>query len=60
MLKKLKMSQILEKIGAEWIYLTVSEAVEACKYLIESCNGGSTTAENYIDDSATSISDDIV
>lgn len=59
-LKKLKMSTILEKIGAEWVYLTVSEAVEACKYLIESINGGSTTAENYNDDSATSISDDIV
>uniref|UniRef100_A0A7N0TMB1 STAS domain-containing protein n=1 Tax=Kalanchoe fedtschenkoi TaxID=63787 RepID=A0A7N0TMB1_KALFE len=36
-MKKLTKSKIIEKIGNEWIYLTVGEAVSACNYMLHSC-----------------------
>uniref|UniRef100_A0A7N0TUW6 STAS domain-containing protein n=1 Tax=Kalanchoe fedtschenkoi TaxID=63787 RepID=A0A7N0TUW6_KALFE len=36
-MKKLVKSKIIEKIGNEWIYLTVGEAVSACNYMLHSC-----------------------
>ena len=33
-MKKLNKSELISKIGQEWIYLTVGEAVEACNYML--------------------------
>ena len=33
-IKKLDKSNLIEKIGQEWIYLTVGEAVAACNYML--------------------------
>ncbi|KAG8370736.1 hypothetical protein BUALT_Bualt13G0014300 [Buddleja alternifolia] len=34
-MKKLNKSKFLERIGQEWIFLTVGEAVEACNYMLQ-------------------------
>ena len=39
-MKKLDSSKILEKIGQEWIFLTVAEAVGACNFLLHTCKAG--------------------
>lgn len=39
-MKKLDSSKILEKIGQEWIFLTVAEAVGACNFLLHTCKPG--------------------
>ncbi|CAM8896073.1 unnamed protein product [Rhodiola kirilowii] len=36
-MKKLSKSKVIEKIGNEWIYLTIGEAVSACNYMLHSC-----------------------
>ncbi|XP_039020262.1 sulfate transporter 3.1-like [Hibiscus syriacus] len=36
-MNKLNKSKFLEKIGQEWVYLTVGEAVEACNYKLHTC-----------------------
>ncbi|XP_015087662.1 sulfate transporter 3.1 [Solanum pennellii] len=36
-MKKLNKSKFLEKLGQEWIFLTVGEAVESCNYMLHSC-----------------------
>jgi sulfate transporter 3 len=33
-IKKLDNSKFIEKIGQEWIYLTVGEAVAACNFML--------------------------
>ena len=39
-MKKLDMSKILGKIGQEWIFLTVAEAVGACNFLLHTRKAG--------------------
>ncbi|CAN6677199.1 unnamed protein product [Malus baccata var. baccata] len=36
-IKKLEKSKFIEKIGREWIYLTVAEAVSACNFMLHTC-----------------------
>ncbi|EYU41447.1 hypothetical protein ABFS82_07G035800 [Erythranthe guttata] len=36
-MKKLNKSKFVDKIGHEWIYLTVGEAVNACNFMLQSC-----------------------
>uniref|UniRef100_A0A6N2N7Z9 STAS domain-containing protein n=1 Tax=Salix viminalis TaxID=40686 RepID=A0A6N2N7Z9_SALVM len=36
-MKKLNKSKLIDKIGQEWIYLTVGEAVGACNFLLHTC-----------------------
>ncbi|KAJ6412284.1 hypothetical protein OIU84_005360 [Salix udensis] len=36
-MKKLNKSKLIDKIGLEWIYLTVGEAVGACNFLLHTC-----------------------
>ncbi|RXH78175.1 hypothetical protein DVH24_001693 [Malus domestica] len=36
-IKKLDKSKFIEKIGQEWIYLTVAEAVSACNFTLHTC-----------------------
>ncbi|XP_048231181.1 sulfate transporter 3.1-like [Ricinus communis] len=36
-MKKLNKAKVIEKIGQEWIYLTVGEAVGACNYMLHTC-----------------------
>ncbi|EXB93349.1 Sulfate transporter 3.1 [Morus notabilis] len=36
-MKKLNKSELIDKIGQEWIYLTVGEAVEACNFMLHTC-----------------------
>ncbi|KAF3436259.1 hypothetical protein FNV43_RR23351 [Rhamnella rubrinervis] len=36
-MKKLNKSELIEKIGQQWIHLTVAEAVGACNFLLHSC-----------------------
>ncbi|XP_011026121.1 PREDICTED: sulfate transporter 3.1-like [Populus euphratica] len=36
-MKKLNKSKFIEKIGQEWIHLTVGEAVEACDFMLHTC-----------------------
>ncbi|KAB2599681.1 sulfate transporter 3.1-like [Pyrus ussuriensis x Pyrus communis] len=36
-IKKLEKSKFIEKIGQEWIYLTVAEAVSACNFTLHTC-----------------------
>lgn len=36
-MKKLSKSHKIEMIGQEWIYLTIGEAVRACKFMLHSC-----------------------
>ncbi|KAJ3673596.1 hypothetical protein LUZ60_005588 [Juncus effusus] len=36
-MKKLDKSKVLEKIGHEWIFLTVGDAVASCNYMLHSC-----------------------
>lgn len=43
-MKKLDKSKILEKIGQEWIFLTVAEAVSACSFLLHSYKAGAKDA----------------
>ena len=33
-MKKLNKSKLIEKIGQEWMYLTVGEAVGACNFML--------------------------
>ncbi|KAL7084238.1 hypothetical protein ACP275_14G212900 [Erythranthe tilingii] len=47
-MKKLNKSNFLEKIGQEWIFLTVGEAVGACNYMLHSCNIESQKHSNNI------------
>ncbi|KAI5597110.1 hypothetical protein POPTR_002G049500v4 [Populus trichocarpa] len=37
-MKKLNKSKFIEKIGQEWIHLTVGEAVEACDFMLHRCS----------------------
>ncbi|ONK60465.1 uncharacterized protein A4U43_C08F18780 [Asparagus officinalis] len=48
LMKKLDKSKILEKIGHEWIFLTVAEAVSACSFLIETCKPEVLVTENNV------------
>lgn len=43
-MKKLDKSKTLEKIGQEWIFLTVAEAVGACNFLLHTGKAGAETA----------------
>ncbi|CAN6558439.1 unnamed protein product [Malus baccata var. baccata] len=43
-MKKMNKSELIEKIGQQWIYLTVAEAVAACKFMLH------TTKPNPIKD----------
>ncbi|KAL6500515.1 Sulfate transporter 3.1 [Orobanche hederae] len=36
-MKKLNKSNFLERMGQEWIFLTVEDAVGACNYMLQSC-----------------------
>ncbi|CAL8073872.1 unnamed protein product [Prunus armeniaca] len=36
-IKKLEKSKFIEKIGQEWIYVTVGEAVSACNFMLHTC-----------------------
>ncbi|KAL2507757.1 Sulfate transporter 3.1 [Forsythia ovata] len=36
-MKKMNKSKFLEKIGQEWIFLTVGEAVGTCNYMLHTC-----------------------
>ncbi|OMO77657.1 sulfate anion transporter [Corchorus capsularis] len=45
-MKKLNKAKFLEKIGQEWIYLTVGEAVEACNFKLHTCKPDSTKEES--------------
>ncbi|KAK6780911.1 hypothetical protein RDI58_023095 [Solanum bulbocastanum] len=36
-MKKLDKSNFIDKIGKEWIYLTIGEAVNACNYILHDC-----------------------
>ncbi|XP_048336651.2 sulfate transporter 3.1-like [Ziziphus jujuba] len=36
-MKKLNKSDLIEKIGQQWIYLTVAEAVGACNFMLQTC-----------------------
>ncbi|OMP05092.1 sulfate anion transporter [Corchorus olitorius] len=45
-MKKLNKAKFLEKIGQEWIYLTVGEAVEACNCKLHTCKPDSTKEES--------------
>ncbi|KAL5561730.1 hypothetical protein UlMin_031477 [Ulmus minor] len=36
-IKKLNKSEFIDKIGQEWIYLTVGEAVGACNFMLHQC-----------------------
>ncbi|XP_022722611.1 sulfate transporter 3.1-like [Durio zibethinus] len=36
-IKKLDKSKLIDKIGQEWIYLTVGEAVAACNFMLHTC-----------------------
>lgn len=47
-MKKLNKSEIIEKIGQEWIYLTVGEAVAACNYRLHSFKSGDIKDENAV------------
>lgn len=35
-MKKLSKAGVVEKIGGEWMYLTVGEAVAACHFMLHS------------------------
>ena len=39
-MKKLNKSEFIDKIGQEWIYLTVGEAVSACNFMLHSFKPG--------------------
>ncbi|KAJ6938734.1 hypothetical protein NC651_005236 [Populus alba x Populus x berolinensis] len=39
-MKKLNKAKFIEKIGQEWIHLTVGEAVEACDFMLHTCSPG--------------------
>lgn len=47
-MKKLYKSEFLEKIGQEWIFLTVGEAVGACNYMLHSCKPQITTSHESL------------
>ncbi|KAL3828792.1 hypothetical protein ACJIZ3_017594 [Penstemon smallii] len=36
-MKKLDKSKFIDKIGQEWLYLTVGEAVKACNFILHTC-----------------------
>ncbi|PIN24779.1 Sulfate/bicarbonate/oxalate exchanger SAT-1 and related transporters (SLC26 family) [Handroanthus impetiginosus] len=44
-MKKLNKSKFLEKIGQEWIFLTVADAVGACSYMLHTCKPKMTSEE---------------
>lgn len=39
-MKKLDRSKFIEKLGQEWIHLTVGEAVGACRYMLHTYRNG--------------------
>lgn len=45
-MKKLDKSKMIEKIGEEWMYLTVAEAVGACNFMLHSCKSTSAALTN--------------
>lgn len=45
-MKKLDRSKFIELLGQEWIYLTVGEAVGACKYMLHTYNPKSSSTNN--------------
>ncbi|KAE8671349.1 Sulfate transporter 3.1 [Hibiscus syriacus] len=47
-MKKLNKSKFLEKIGQEWVYLTVGEAVEACNYKLHTCKPAESLPWNIV------------
>ena len=44
-MKKLDSSKVMETIGQEWIFVTVNEAVEACRFLLHSMDNGAERGE---------------
>ena len=46
MLKKLNNAKLMAKVGQEWFFLTVGEAVEACNLMIH--NSVSHQSESWI------------
>ncbi|KAI4326522.1 hypothetical protein MLD38_031828 [Melastoma candidum] len=49
-MKKVKKSKVIEKIGQEWIFLTVGEAVGACNYMLHKFNPPPTKNEDHLQD----------
>lgn len=49
-MKKMNKSELMDKIGQEWIYLTVGEAVEACNFMLHTYK----PSDNVKDESADS------
>ena len=48
-MKKLAKSKMIEKIGEELMYLTVAEAVAACKFMLHSSKSTSAVELNTYD-----------
>eukprot|EP00257_Ricinus_communis_P025345 XP_025012759.1 sulfate transporter 3.1 [Ricinus communis] len=46
-IKKLNKTKFIETIGQEWIYLTVSEAVAACSFMLHSCKVSPVTVDQF-------------
>ncbi|XP_021606344.1 sulfate transporter 3.1 isoform X1 [Manihot esculenta] len=46
-IKKLEKAKFIEKIGQEWIYLTVGEAVAACNFMLHACKSNTVTAQEF-------------
>lgn len=46
MTKKLDKSKFIEKVGQEWIYLTVGEAVTACNFMLHTYKPNPEKAES--------------
>ncbi|KAK6141362.1 hypothetical protein DH2020_024912 [Rehmannia glutinosa] len=46
-MKKLNKSKFLERIGQEWIFLTVGDAVGACNYMLHTCKSKLNSDEKY-------------
>ncbi|XP_051120883.1 sulfate transporter 3.1-like [Andrographis paniculata] len=36
-MKKMNKSKFLERIGQDWVFMTVEEAVDACNYMLQTC-----------------------
>lgn len=45
-MKKLDKSKLIEKIGQEWIYLTVGEAVAACNFMLHTGKSNPVAVDN--------------
>ncbi|PON54457.1 Sulfate transporter [Parasponia andersonii] len=48
-MKKLNKSDFINKIGQEWIYLTVAEAVGACNFMLHTCKSNSNAKDESTD-----------